>query len=98
MPDNLRTFAAVCNGGLIKNQDPLTQAQQLSGSAIRLINYEPALQGGYRKINGYLNDYGTLPGTGKVLGVAVNGNINQGIFGCRKPSAGNNYLHGFSLN
>jgi len=96
MPDNLRTFAAVCNGGLIKNQDPLTQASQLSGSAIRLINYEPALQGGYRKINGYLNDYGTLPGTGKVLGVAVNGNINQGIFGCRKPSSGNNYLHWFN--
>jgi hypothetical protein len=96
MADNLRTFAAVCNGGLIKNQDPLTQASQLSGSAIRLINYEPALQGGYRKINGYLNDYGTLPGTGKVLGVAVNGNINQGIFGCRKPSSGNNYLHWFN--
>lgn len=96
MADNLRTFAAVCNGGLIKNQDPLTLASQYSGSAIRLINYEPALQGGYRKINGYLNDYGTLPGTGKVLGVAVNGNINQGIFGCRKPSAGNNYLHWFN--
>jgi hypothetical protein len=96
MADNLRTFAVVCNGGLIKNQDPLTLASQFSGSAIRLINYEPALQGGYRKINGYLNDYGTLPGTGKVLGVAVNGNINQGIFGCRKPSAGNNYLHWFN--
>ena len=96
MPDNLNTFAAVCNGGLIRNQDPLTQASQLSGSALRLINYEPALQGGYRKINGYSNDYGALPGTGKVLGVAVNGNINQGIFGCRRPSSGNNYLHWFN--
>lgn len=96
MADNLNTFVAVCIGGLIKNQDPLTQASQLAGSAIRLINYEPALEGGYRKINGYLNDYGTLPGTGKVLGVHVNGNINQGIFGCRKPSSGNNYLHWFN--
>lgn len=96
MPDNLRTFVAVCNGGLVKNQDPLTQASQFSGSAIRLINYEPALQGGYRKINGYENSYGTVPGTGKVLGVFVNGNINQGIFACRTPSSGNNYLHWFN--
>jgi hypothetical protein len=96
MADNLKTFAAVCNGGLIKNQDPLTQASQFSGSAIRLINYEPALQGGYRKINGYENSYGTVPGTGKVLGVSVNGNINQGIFACRAPTSGNNYLHWFN--
>lgn len=96
MPDNLRTFAAVCNGGLIKNQDPLTQASQFSGSAIRLINYEPALQGGYRRINGYENSYGTVPGTGKVLGVFVNGSINQGIFACRAPSSGSNYLHWFN--
>jgi hypothetical protein len=96
MADNLKTFAAVCNGGLIKNQDPLTQASQFSGSAIRLINYEPALQGGYRKINGYENSYGTVPGTGKVLGVFVNGNVNQGIFACRAPSSGTNYLHHYN--
>lgn len=96
MADNLNTFAVVCNGGLIKNRDPLTQASQFSGSALRLINYEPALQGGYRKINGYENSYGTVPGEGKVLGVFVNGNINQGIFACRKPSSGNDYLHWFN--
>jgi hypothetical protein len=96
MADNLRTYAVVCNGGLIKNQDPLTLASSFSGSATRLINYEPALQGGYRKINGYENSYGTLPGTGSTLGVFVNGNINQGIFACRKPSSGYNYLHWFN--
>ena len=93
MADQLNTFVAVCSGGLVTNTDPLTQASAMSGSAIRMINYEPALSGGYRRITGYLNDYGTVPGTGAVLGVHVNGYLKDGIFACRKPSAGNNYLH-----
>jgi len=91
--DNLRTNVTVCTGGLITNTDPLTQATALGGSAIRMINYEPALAGGYRRISGFQNDYGTVTGTGAVLGVNVNGNIGDGIFACRKPSSGNNYLH-----
>ncbi len=91
--DNLRTNVTVCAGGLVTNVDPLTQASALSGSAIRMINYEPALSGGYRRISGFQNDYGTVSGTGAVLGVNVNGNINDGIFACRKPSSGYNYLH-----
>jgi len=78
---------------LITNVDPLTQASGLSGSAIRMINYEPALSGGYRRISGYTNDYGTVPGTGAVLGVAVNGNLDDGIFACRKPTSGHDYLY-----
>ena len=93
MADQLNTFVAVCSGGLVTNTDPLTQASAMSGSAIRMINYEPALSGGYRRISGYLNDYGTVPGTGAVLGVHVNGYLKDGIFACRKPSSGNNYLH-----
>ena len=91
--DNLRTHVTVCAGGLVTNVDPLSQASALSGSAIRMINYEPALSGGYRRISGFQNDYGTVSGTGAVLGVNVNGNINDGIFACRKPSSGYNYLH-----
>ena len=96
MADNLQTFVSVCAGGLVTNVDPLTQSNTLSGSAIRLINMEPSLEGGYRRISGYANSYGTLPGTGKVLGLAVNGEINQGILGCRTPSSGNNYLHWYN--
>ena len=96
MADNLQTFVSVCSGGLVTNVDPLTQSNALSGSAIRLINMEPTLEGGYRRISGYANSYGTLPGTGKVLGLAVNGEINQGILGCRTPSSGNNYLHWYN--
>ena len=93
MADKLNTYLSVCTGGLITNVDPLTQASGLSGSAIRMINYEPALSGGYRRISGYTNDYGTVPGTGAVLGVAVNGNLDDGIFACRKPTSGHDYLY-----
>jgi len=93
MADNLSTFVSVCAGGLVTNVDPLTQASQLAGSATRMINYEPSLVGGYRRISGYTNSYGTVTGTGAVLGVHVNGNLNDGIFACRKPSSGYNYLH-----
>jgi len=93
MVDNLSTYVSVCAGGLITNVDPLTQAVNLSGSAVRMINYEPALSGGYRRISGYSNDYGTVPGTGPVLGVTVNGNLHDGIFACRKPTTGHDYLY-----
>jgi len=96
MADALQTYVSVCAGGLVTNVDPLTQSNSLSGSAVRLINMEPSLEGGYRRISGYANSYGTLPGTGKVLGLNVNGEINQGILGCRKPSSGNNYLHWYN--
>ena len=73
--DNLRTHLTVCAGGLVTNVDPITQASALSGSAIRMINYEPALSGGYRRISGFQNDFGTVTGTGQVLGVNVNGTL-----------------------
>ena len=91
--DNLRTHLTVCQGGLITNVDPLSHATALGGSALRMINYEPSLSGGYRRISGYQNDYGTVTGTGPVLGVHVNGNLDDGIFACRKPTSGYNYLH-----
>ena len=95
MADNIRSFLAPCEGGLVNNQDYLTQASQMPGSAIRMINYEPAIEGGYRRISGYSNSYGTVPGLSgsAVLGVSVFSNLNDGIFACRKPTSGNNYFH-----
>jgi hypothetical protein len=93
MPDNLASFKVFCQGGLNTSRDVLSQGETSPGSAIALINYEPAVTGGYRKISGYLNDYGTVPGTGSVLGVCVANGINDGILACRTPSSGNNYLH-----
>ena len=96
MADNISTFAAVCAGGLVTNVDPLTQSTQMPGSAISLINMEPSLEGGYRRISGFSNGYGTAPGTGKILGLAVNGDIKQGIFAARTPSSGSNYFHWYN--
>ena len=93
MADNLASFKVFCQGGLNTSRDVLSQGETQPGSAIALINYEPAVTGGYRKINGFANNYGTVTGTGNVLGVCVADGINDGILACRKPSSGNNYLH-----
>lgn len=93
MPDNLRSFSVSCQGGLTTNLDPLVQSTAAPGSAISMINMEPSVQGGYRRISGFTNDYGTVPGIGGVLGVAVFSKLNDGIFACRTPSTGSNYFH-----
>lgn len=93
MADNLRSFMVSCKGGLDTGRDLLSQGDVKPGSAIALINYEPALTGGYRRISGFTNSYGTVSGTGPILGVAVANGINEGILSCRNPVAGNNYLH-----
>ena len=93
MPENLASFKVFAQGGLNTSRDVLSQGETAPGSAISLINYEPAVTGGYRKINGFSNDYGTVTGTGSILGVAVVNGINDGILAARKPSSGTNYLH-----
>jgi len=93
MADNLASFKVFAQGGLNTSRDVLSQGETAPGSAISLINYEPAVTGGYRKINGFSNDYGTVTGTGSILGVAVVNGINDGILAARKPSSGTNYLH-----
>ena len=71
MPENLASFKVFCQGGLNTSRDVLSQGENQPGSAVSLINYEPAVTGGYRKINGFANNYGTVTGTGNVLGVCV---------------------------
>ena len=91
--DQLQVQTVSCRGGLDTSRDVLSQGQEQPGSAVRLINYEPSLNGGYRRISGFTNSYGTVPGTGKVLGVCVANGVNDGILACRNPSSGSNYLH-----
>lgn len=98
MADNIKSFPAPCQGGLISNLDYLTQGATTPGSAIRMINYEPALEGGYRRVSGYDNAYGSVPGEvgSPILGVSVFSGVNDGIFACRKPATGNDYLYRWS--
>ena len=95
MADNLASFKVFCQGGLNTSRDVLSQGETQPGSAISLINYEPAVTGGYRKISGYANDYGEVTGKAAtpVLGVCVANGVNDGILACREPSSGSNYLH-----
>ena len=63
MADNLASFKVFCQGGLNTSRDVLSQGEtQYACSAISLINYEPAVTGGYRKISGFSNNYGTVTG------------------------------------
>ena len=97
MVDSVSTFRAVCRGGLNTGADVLSTGEDRPGSATQLLNYEPNLEGGYRRVTGFANNFGTVPGTGSVLGVQVAAGINQGILACRTPSSGNNYLHHWSF-
>jgi hypothetical protein len=98
MADQLSTYPVPCQGGLINNIDPLTHGSQFAGSAYRMINYEPSLNGGYRRVSGFTKAYGELTGEANtpVLGLHISPDVGQGVFGARKPAAGNNYLHSFN--
>lgn len=93
MADKILGYKVTAIGGMNTNRDVLSQGEQEPGSATQLINYEPSTTGGYRRISGFFNTYGTLAGIGPVLGVAVAENINDGIFACRAPSVGTDYFY-----
>ncbi len=86
MADRISAFKINCVGGMNTNRDVLSQGEDTPGSATQLINYEPAITGGYRRLSGFSNDYGTVPGAGNILGVAVQEGINNSILACRTPA------------
>jgi hypothetical protein len=51
--DNWQTYPIEFKGGLISNLSPLQQGIQAPGSARVLRNYEPSIEGGYRRIAGF---------------------------------------------
>ena len=51
--DRIESYKVVCSGGLNSNENHLDMAENSPGSATRLINYEPSLFGGYRRIEGF---------------------------------------------
>lgn len=77
MPDKIQSYKVICEGGLQAGENHLDLAENISGAATRLVNYEVSLYGGYRRINGYehLDDTNPIvaPGNaeGKVLCVAI---------------------------
>lgn len=53
MPDRWQTHAVEFNGGLVTNLSPLQHGVQAPGSARVLRNFEPSIEGGYRRIEGF---------------------------------------------
>lgn len=51
--DRIESYKVICKGGLNSNENHLDLAENMSGAASRLLNYEPSLFGGYRRIEGF---------------------------------------------
>ena len=70
MPDRLQTYPVQFQGGLVTNISQLQQGIEMPGSAVTLINFEPSIDGGYRRIEGFTKyDDAVVPGTGLIRGV-----------------------------
>ena len=80
MPDTgqVTNIEVACSGGLVL--DKISQAIP-PGAATVLQNFEPSINGGYRRINGFTKfDSTALTGSGNVLGIAFLGTT---VIACR---------------
>lgn len=87
--DRWESTAIQCTGGLVLNVDALTQGSSMPGSARILQNFEPSIDGGYRRISGYIKfDDDIVPGDSNVpvLGTKV---ALGGVFAARLDSTDN---------
>ena len=55
MPTTWKTYPLEFKGGLISNLSPLQHGMQLPNTARVLSNFEPSVQGGFRRIEGFQN-------------------------------------------
>lgn len=53
MPDKWATYPVEFKGGLVTNLSPLQLGINMPGSARVLRNFEPSVEGGYRRVKGY---------------------------------------------
>ena len=77
MADNWQTYPFEFRGGLVSNLSPLQHGIQLPGSARILRNFEPSVEGGYRRLEGFDKyDSSIVPAYGAPLvhGSAQTGN------------------------
>jgi len=103
MPDEIQSYKLICSGGLNSNENHLDLSENFPGEATRLVNYEPSLFGGYRRIEGFSKydaDYGEVTvagsttGQGKVLGIAIFKNDVTGantIIAARQDASASTY-------
>tara|TARA_R110000787_G_scaffold286422_1_gene404798 strand:+ start:2807 stop:4801 length:1995 start_codon:yes stop_codon:yes gene_type:complete len=84
MPTGWESYPIEFKGGLVSNLSRLQQGIKMPGSARELVNFEPSIKGGYRRINGFIKfapapvpSYGTpkVQGSGQSGTSLVIGNI-----------------------
>lgn len=94
MMEKTESFRVVCQGGLNSNNNWLDLSQNYPGMASALVNFEPSLFGGYRRINGFqalesaAEEVDAAGAEGKILGVFFFG---DSILCARKQQAGATY-------
>lgn len=100
MADDIESAKVICSGGLNSNENQLALSDTQPGGASRLINYEPSMFGGYRRLEGFrelddtLGEVGTGTAEGKVLGIFIYRNEHIGIpyfIAARKDAGANSY-------
>lgn len=86
MRTNWATYPIEIKDGLVTNVSPLQQGMNLPGSGVILENYEPSIEGGYKKILGYSKwSAFKVPGDTLIQGVVALPNdcaiaVNGGIY------------------
>lgn len=98
--DEISSFRVVCEGGLNTNESTLVLSTDRPGSATTLVNFESAMSGGYRRINGYevfdadFPEVGVGSSEGKVLWAGyfrnTTNNTNE-LFAARPDAGGDTY-------
>jgi hypothetical protein len=93
--EDFKSSTIICRGGWNSNKNWLEINEQNVGLAVDLINFEPSLFGGYRRINGfaYLEDTDTgfvdsAGAEGRILGIFF---YNDNIWCARKQQSGATY-------
>lgn len=70
MADRWQTYPLIFEGGLRSDMSQLEHGMTAPGSARILTNFEPSIEGGYRRIRGYTKyDSQEVPGTNLIRGV-----------------------------
>lgn len=87
--DRWASLPLVCRGGLEQSTEPLEFGTNKTGSARLLQNFEPSIEGGYRRVSGYSKyDSAVVPGDANlpILGLKVG---LGGVYAVRKTSTDN---------
>lgn len=95
MAEEVKDALIICQGGLDSNQNHLMLSANKPGSATELVNFEPSLFGGYRRIDGFdyledTDDGEVAPSIaeGKIFGIGIR---NSEIVCTRKLQSGTTY-------